>query len=139
MISNYQNGVIYICFVIFILTLIGCKKSETYTYSPILGITFNIVLKEVKPQPEHKSLFLYFDLKIENESSKHIFFNPADMEANLNGAVSKSVYYNSLASVIPEKKELAKGVSNYRLYFVFKGKIDRKISSFVITNFGLSE
>jgi hypothetical protein len=122
-----------------LLALTGCSKPETYTYSPREGVTFIVALKKLEPKPEHKSVFLYFDLTIKNESSKRMYFNPGEMKAMLNGKPSEFVYYDSLASVMPEKKDLAKGISTYQLYFTFKDAIDRKPVEFVLADFGLSE
>ncbi len=125
---------------LFLINL-GCTKNDvrTYIYIPINNITFTFHTKELKHHSDVKAVFLYFELQIENFSNREVFLDIGEIQANLNGELSTETYYDSLASVIPEKEILKSGLTEHKLYFVFPESIkDKNLKDFRITSFGLS-
>jgi hypothetical protein len=112
----------------------------SYDYSPYKNIDLQVNLKKADYSQEHKAMFLYFDLQIRNDVSEDIYFNPGRLQARVNSISSKATYYDSLASVMPERKILERGKSSFNLYFVLPGMVDLKsIDSFEVLNFGLDQ
>lgn len=128
----------HLLFVAMFFMIAGCVKLGTYTHHPKEGIIFSVELKKLEPQSKHNAVFLHFDLAIENDSPKPTYFDPGKMQAKLNGELSKATYYDSLASVMPERKELTNGKTTYQLYFVFPETVGTKVEEFDIVSFGLS-
>lgn len=123
-------------FIIIFIVASGCGETKIYTHTPEKGITFTIELKEFEFQDSHGATFLYYDLVINNNSDARIYFSPGKLQAASGDNLSEASYYDSLASAMPEEKELARGESVYHLYFMFPGVID-KAKEVVIRNFGL--
>jgi hypothetical protein len=124
---------------IILLLMVGCNMLGSYSYSPYKDIKINVQLKKLKAHPEHKSTFLHFDIQIENNSSNDYYFHPGKLKAKFNGEINGATYYDSLASVETEKRELSRGKSVYHLYFVFPEAVGTtEIKDFHMVNFGLS-
>ncbi len=131
------------CVVLVCLSLIslGCTKNDagTYIYKPFKNITFTLHTKELKYRSDVKAVFLHFDLQIENNSNKEVLLNIGKIQANLNGVNSRETYYDSLASVMPEKEILNRGLTEHKLYFVFPESIkNMNLRDFRVTSHGLS-
>ena len=120
-----------------ILFFICCSKNlGTFHYQPFDKVKVNVILSELKYNP---TTFLYFEIEYINNSTDTLFLNIADLQAKIKNRTSTSTWYNSLASVMPEKEILKSGKSSYRLYFVFDEKINyNELSDFKIINFGIS-
>lgn len=122
------------------LSIYGCGKLGFYSFEPVKDVRFNITAKSHEFKPEHKSIFLYCDLEIENNSSKLYYFDLGMLKVKLNREVSQFTYYASLASVLPEMKKLNKGKSFYKIYFVFSEDLDMsEIHDFELINSGITE
>ena len=129
----------YLTIFIILLLILGCSKLGSYSYNPHKGIKIDVKLKKLKAHPEHKSIFLHFDLLIENNAPNDVYFHPGQLRAKLSGEISEATYYDSLASVETEKRELSRGKSTYHLYFVFPESVGTtSIKDFNIVNFGFS-
>ncbi len=127
--------------VILIVALSSCSKgvSGTYTYEVMKNVTYEVNTKKLKYHSDIKSIFLYFELTIENKSNKEIYLNIGEIKAKLNGELNSDTYYDSLASVMPKKEKLNKGETRLKLYFVFpENPNNEKLNKFEITNYGLS-
>jgi len=124
-----------------IATFVGCSSNttETYDYQPMDSVSFSVKTENLVNNPDIGSLFLYYELSITNQSNKSIYLDIGQIRASLNGVVSLATYYDSLASVMPEKEKLIIGESRYKLYFVFPAYsgIDN-IEEFRVINHGLS-
>ena len=123
------------------LSQIGCSNqiNGKYRYEPFEKVKFEIDLKKIKINNETKSVFLFFTCKIDNDSSNPIFFNYANIKANVNNYENSFTYYDSLASAEPDTEKLKMGVSVYKLYFVFpEAMADKTIKDFKIIDFGLA-
>ena len=95
--------------------------------------------KDLKYHSDVKAVFLHFDLQIENNSYKEVFLDIGRIQANLNGVNSREVYYDSLASVMPEKEILNRGLTEHKLYFVFpETNKNMDLRDFRVTSYGLS-
>jgi hypothetical protein len=124
---------------IILLLMVGCSRIGSYSYSPHRGIKLIVQLKKLKAHPEHKSTFLHFDIQVENNAPDGYYFHPGQLRAKLNGEINGATYYDSLASVETEKRELSRGKSTYHLYFVFPEAVGTtEIKDFHMVNFGLS-
>jgi hypothetical protein len=103
------------------------------------NIIYTLHTKELKYHSDVKAVFLHFDLLIENKSNEKVFLDIGKIQAKLNGEPSSAVYYDSLASVMPEIEILRGGLTQKNLYFVFPESLkDRKLRDFRITSYGLS-
>ena len=123
-----------------LIAVSGCaqKNESTHSYNPLNNVSFVINTKKLDYHSDTKSVFLYFDLKVENKASEDVFINVGKIQANLNGEPSKRTYYDSLASVIPKEEKLKNGISTWKLYFVFPEHLKaRKIEQFRVTDYGL--
>ena len=132
------NEIVLVCLLI---TILGCLKNATgtYTYIPMDNITYTLHTKELKYHSDVKAVFLNFDLLIENKSNEKVFLDIGKIRGNLNGQPSSAVYYDSLASVMPEIENLKSGLTQKNLYFVFPESLrGRKLRDFKITSYGLS-
>ena len=124
------------------LTTIGCSKdvSSTYTYEPLTNITYTVKTRELKYHSDTKSVFMRFELAINNKSNKEVYLDISKIKASLNSELSSETYYDSVASVLPKKEKLKKGASNFKLYFVYSENLrEKNINKFKITSYGLSE
>ena len=130
----------YILIALLLFSVYGCKDMGSYDYVPYKDVGMQINLKDAKYYKEHKSTFLFFELRIENDASQDTFFNPAHLKVKTNGIVSEETHYDSLASVMPERQILNKGESSFDLYFVLPSKADLKsIDEFEVLNYGLDQ
>ena len=132
---------IYTFLIALLVALTGCgiNASGTYMYEPIEDVTFKIDTTKLKYKSKIEHVFLYFELNVENNSDKEIYFNFGEMQANLNGEISTSVHYDSLGSGLPQKEKLKKGQTKLKLYFVFsKEQKDKKLKEFKVIKYGLS-
>ncbi len=122
------------------LMVSGCSTdvSNTYVYHPSDNLDFTFQTKTITRHKDTKSIFLYFELVVSNHSETLRRINVGEIHATLNGILSKRVYYDSLASVLPRFETLKKGKTSYKLYFVFPEKIAYKNSfTFNVIGFGL--
>ena len=127
----------YISIIILVLSTYACKEMTSFEYAPYSDVGIEIMFKDAEYHKEHNSTFFYFELRVKNAASRDVFFNPGNLKGKINGVVSKETYYNSLASVMPERKILDKGESSFKLYFVLPGEMDESINRFEVLNFGL--
>jgi hypothetical protein len=128
-----------LCIFMFLILSVGCKSLGQYKFTPYSGIKMSINFKRFDPAKGDKIAFLYFNLQIKNTSEENFDFNPGQIQAEVNGKLSEATYYSSLASVLPEKKPLEKGKSEYKLYFVFpKDVIIDRVAEFKLIENGLS-
>ena len=126
---------------VLLVALSGCgiDASGTYKYEPIKDVAYTVNTTKLKHHEDIKAVFLYFELTIENKSSKEIYFNVSEIKSELNGEESTETYYDSLASVLPKKERLKKGQTKLNLYFVFSEKQkNRELKEFKVINYGLS-
>lgn len=118
--------------------LIGCNNLYAYRFIPYTGIEMYLNLHRFDLGKHNDLVFLYFDLEINNTAEDKFDFDPGKMQVEVNGKLSKSTYYDSLASVMPELKTLEKGKSEYKLYFVFPKEINTdRIEKFKLIKNGL--
>lgn len=130
----------YLAILSFLFVIFNCKQMDSYSYSPHKKIEFKFNFKESKYIKKHKSTFLYFNLEIKNDSTEKVYFDPSLLKVEINGKVNKSTYYNSLASVMPEKVHLNEGINKFNLYFVIQGKMNlNSIQEFHVIKFGLDK
>ena len=130
----------YLSLILLLLLVCGCKDMASFDYSPFKDIELQFNLKRAKYSQEHKATFLYFELQVKNDASEDIYFDPGRLKVNVNGTISKETYYDSLASVMPERKILKKCKDRYNLYFVLTGETKLKsIEEFKVLNFGLDQ
>ncbi len=103
------------------------------------NVTYTVNTNELEYNSDLKSVFLYFELIIENTSNEDVFLDVGKIQANLNGELSAETYYDSLASVMPEKERLNSGRTENKLYFVFPEILkNEELKDFKIINYGLS-
>ena len=122
-----------------LISLVACGKVIESTYHPYENVNVLIKIKGLKAQPKHKASFLYFDLQISNKSDTKYSINVGDIKAKLGNVSSRETHYDSLASVMPERKELKRGTSIDHLYFVFPEGVSKdEISGLEITDFGIT-
>jgi len=120
------------------ILMAGCsdKVSGKFHYQPIKHVEVNINL--TKHESDQTSL-LYCDVEYLNNSKELLFLNIGNLKAKVRNTTSSATYYDSLASVMPEKEKLERGKSSYNLYFVFPKKLNGDdLDEFEIVNFGLS-
>ena len=130
----------YSFLILLLVTLAGCgtNASGTYKYDAMENVTFTVNTKKLKHHGDIKSVFLYFELTIQNNSNKDIYLNVGEIQAKLNGELSSETHYDSLASVLPKKERLKKGQTELKLYFVFsENQINKKLKEFNVVNYGL--
>ena len=123
------------------LSLSGCGNYTTnsYSYEAMRDVTFIVNTKKLKYYPNVNSVFLHFELIVENASNKDIYLDVGKIQASLNGVKSLATHYDSVASVMPHKEKLGKGRTSNNLYLVFSDKLrNQKLKEFNITSFGLS-
>lgn len=126
---------------VMILFFIGCSENaaRSYAYEPMKNITFIFNTKELKYNSDINAVFLYFKLSIENQSNEEVFFDIGKIQAKLNGELSSATYYDSLASVMPEKERLNTGKTENNLCFVFSDSLKNDdLKEFKVINYGLS-
>ncbi len=71
-------------------------------------------------------------------SLKTIYFNPENIKVYTNNYRNSFTYYDSFASSEAKTEKLQKGVSVFKLYFVFPDKLGTsEINQFEITDFGM--
>ena len=130
-----------------ILLILTCMLSlkcttdvaQVYEYEPTNDVVLRVKLRKLVAQPQHKSVFLYFDIEFENNASNPIYIHLGELRASLNNKVSTETYYDSLASVLPEKTVLERGRSSHRLYFVFPQEVGTaEVRNFKLVNYGVS-
>ena len=86
---------------------------------------------------EDTSIFLNFDLKLENNSNTPIQFRFDSIRIKYNGVISKEVYYRSIASILAMTDTIT-NTKDYSLYAIFPGSTDAKsLKSFEVLNFGI--
>ena len=130
----------YISIALLFFSVYGCKDMGSYDYSPYKNLDLHVNLKKADYSQEHKAMFLYFDLQIKNDVSGDIYFDPGRLQAKVNNTISEATYYDSLASVMPERTILKRGENSFNLYFVLPGMTDLKsIDNFEVLNFGLDQ
>ena len=126
--------------ILLIAVIVSCSKNaeDSYSYETLDKVTYTVNTKKLKYYSDTKSVFLYFELIINNNFTEAVYIDIGKIKANLNGELSAATYYDSLASVMPNEEELQKGESIRKLYFVFSENLRGKdLKEFEVTNYGL--
>jgi hypothetical protein len=129
-----------------ILLILTCMLSlkcttnvaQVYEYEPTDDVVLRVKLRKLVAKPQHKSVFLHFDIEFENNASKPIYIHLGELQGSLNNKMSTGTYYDSLASVETERTILKQGRSDHRLYFVFPQEVGTaEVRNFKIVNYGI--
>jgi len=128
----------YLSIMSFFLIIFYCKQIESYSYPLNENVNFKFNIKELEFKKNQKSTFLYFTLQINNNDKEEVYFDPSLLKVEVNGKVNLLTFYNSLASVMPDKVKLNKGINIFNLYFVFQGKIN-SIQGFNLSESGITK
>ncbi len=104
------------------ILMIECsdKASGIFHYQPIKHVEVNVNLTKLESD---QTSFLYCDVEYLNNSKELLFLNIGNLKAKAENTTSSATYYDSLASVMPEKEKLEKRKNSYNLYFVFPKKL----------------
>lgn len=108
----------YIVTILLFLSIYGCNELGSFDYIPTKDVEFHFNFVKAEHSKEHNATFVYFELQITNNASEAFYFNPGMLQAKINDSKSQETYYDSLASVMPERKIVKKGKESYNLYFV---------------------
>lgn len=132
----------YFALLIFVASLFGCSEgvTRTYTYDVMENVKYTLNANNLEYKSDIKSVFLYFELVIENNSNQEIYLDVGKIKASLNGELSTGTWYDSLASNLPIKEKLKKGRTKLKLYFVYPESLKGvDFNDFKVVNNGLSE
>ena len=125
--------------IVFLTAIVGCAKSyeRKYTYTVFKDVTYTVKTKRLKRHSEN-SVFLYFDLILDNSSNDVFILTDVQIQVSLNGETSKITHYDSFAAPAPYEIEIGYGKHIHKLYFVFSDNLlGKELKEFRIKDYGL--
>lgn len=129
----------YLSLILLLLLFNGCSNLGEYNYQPQENVNVKVVLKELSYESITDSNWtsLYFDYIVINKSKNQIYFRFDSLTIQFNEFISSKIYYNSIATIIPEKIQIANGEKNLSLYAVFPDSVKVKTQNdFRIISYG---